>query len=126
MNNMNSMKSKLSILTIIIAAIIASGCSYQHSLGNGFQAITTSELLAPSATVIYRPATNELPEYIQVIAGQSGVGQIVGPASAVAGGYFIGRGLRKSGGEVNTVQQQGQVAGALAVSGASASVKTGK
>lgn len=86
---------------ILIPALLATGCTYNHTLGGGFEARTATELFAPSVTVIHRPASDGLPEYVQVIGGQSVFGQLSGPASAAVGGWLIGEGLKQSGTRVN-------------------------
>jgi hypothetical protein len=86
---------------ILIPVLLSSACAYNHDIGGGFTAYTTTELFAPSVTVIRREADDIDPSYTQVIGGQSVFGQLSGPASAAVGGYLIGDGLRRSGTQVN-------------------------
>lgn len=84
---------------VALLSLLLTACSWNHAAGldDRFQVITTTELFAPSATIIHDTKT----DVVTPIGGQSVFGQLSGPASAAIGGYLIGEGLSESGDTVN-------------------------
>lgn len=84
--------------------------------------ITTRDWIAPATTTVLAFDTrDEGLHQLQAATGASGLSQIAGPAAVATGAYFIGKGLKDSGDNVNSFDnsntQAGSASGSIAKGG---------